>query len=226
MASLISLLCISTIIMALFDPILAVLYGVEEQAPWTPGGIRFEKEVGPWCAMEELEKASKFIWNTFKQDETQRKYEYEVVLHVKIMDGISQTKDNMIYLNTGYIENFLGNVKIETVGIIYHETTHVWQWNGNGNAPSGLLNGIADYVRLKANLAPLTWSEKGSGNRWDEGYAVTAYFLDYCNDLKDGFVASLNRMMKHDYNDEFFARLLGKTVDQLWKDYKEKYGTK
>jgi hypothetical protein len=35
-------------------------------------------------------------------------------------------------------------------GVLYHEVTHVWQWNGQGRANGGLIEGIADYVRLKA----------------------------------------------------------------------------
>ncbi|KAK6946046.1 basic secretory protein [Dillenia turbinata] len=29
---------------------------------------------------------------------------------------------------------------------------HVWQWSGNGQAPGGLIEGFADYTRLKAGL--------------------------------------------------------------------------
>ncbi|CAI0445498.1 unnamed protein product [Linum tenue] len=35
--------------------------------------------------------------------------------------------------------------------------THVWQWLGGGQgdiAPGGLIEGIADFVRLRAGLAP------------------------------------------------------------------------
>ena len=49
-------------------------------------------------------------------------------------------------------------------------------------------------------------------------------FLDYCDGLKNGFVAQLNKQMRTGYSDQFFVQLLGKTVDQLWQDYKAKYG--
>ncbi|KAL5709176.1 hypothetical protein ACHQM5_019894 [Ranunculus cassubicifolius] len=224
MASLISLLCM-TVIMASFGSTLAVQYAVLQFSAGTPGGVRFEQEIGPMYALQVLEQASEFVWNTFKQEETQRKDIDAVNLEVESLSGIAYTENNIIYLNTEYIANFSGDVRIEIMGIIYHEATHVWQWNGNGKAPLGLIEGMADYIRLKANLAPLRWVQKGSGNRWDESYAVTAYFLDYCNELYDGFAAALNLLMKDDYSDQFFVVLLGKTVDELWKDYKEKYGT-
>lgn len=78
----------------------------------------------------------------------------------------------------------------------------------------------ADYVRHRFGLAPEEWARMGLGSHWDEGYAVTAYFLDYRNGLKSGFVAELNKLMKDDYSDEFFPVVLGKTVDELWMDYK------
>jgi hypothetical protein len=34
----------------------------------------------------------------------------------------------------------------------------------------------------------------------------------------------LNKKMRGGYNVNFFVELLGKSVDQLWKDYKAKYG--
>ena len=112
----------------------------------------------------------------------------------------------------------------QVTGVLYHETTHVWQWDGQGQANGGLIEGIADYVRLKAGYAPGHWVQPGQGDRWDQGYDVTARFLDYCDSLKPGFVALLNAKMKDGYTDDFFAQILGKTVQQLWQDYKAKYG--
>ncbi|KAH0725792.1 hypothetical protein MTR67_003676 [Solanum verrucosum] len=113
--------------------------------------------------------------------------------------------------------------EIEITGVLYHEATHVWQWNGNGGAPGGLIEGIADYVRLKAGLGSSHWVKPGQGNRWDQVYDVTAQFLDYCNSLRNGFVAELNKKMRNGYSDHFFVDILGKTVDQLWSDYKAKF---
>ncbi|KAF7128053.1 hypothetical protein RHSIM_Rhsim11G0157400 [Rhododendron simsii] len=63
-------------------------------------------------------------------------------------------------------------------------------------APEGLINGIADFVRLKAGYASDYWRQPGSGNKWDDGYDITARFLDYCNGLRNGFVAELNKKMR------------------------------
>jgi hypothetical protein len=153
-----------------------------------------------------------------------RKTVQKVSLFVDDMDGVAYTSNNEIHLSARYVNSYSGDLKNEITGVLYHEMTHVWQWNGNGQANGGLIEGIADYVRLKANYAPSHWVKPGQGNKWDQGYDVTARFLDYCNGLRNGFVAELNKLMRNGYSDQFFVQLLGKTVDQLWKDYKAKYG--
>lgn len=46
---------------------------------------------------------------------------------------------------------------------------HVFQYDAKGTCPGGLIEGIADFVRLKAGLAPPHW-KPGPRSRWDEGY--------------------------------------------------------
>lgn len=45
-----------------------------------------------------------------------------------------------------------------------------------------------------------------------------------CDGLLSGLVADMNKKMKAGYGPDYFVELLGKTVDQLWSDYKAKYG--
>ncbi|CAI0423950.1 unnamed protein product [Linum tenue] len=107
---------------------------------------------------------------------------------------------------------------------MYREMARVWQWNGDGQANPGLVDGIANYVRMKANLAPVGQSTKPRcGGRWDQGGDVTARFLDYCDSMRKGFVADLNMKMKYSYSDNYFQQLLGKSVNQVWRQYKKKY---
>ncbi|PNX61110.1 basic secretory family protein, partial [Trifolium pratense] len=63
----------------------------------------------------------------------------------------------------------------------------------------------------------------GEGDKWDHGYDVTARFLDYCDGLRNGFVADLNKKMRNGYSDQYFVELLGKMPDQLFTDYKAKF---
>ncbi|MFS7920137.1 hypothetical protein Hanom_Chr03g00220891 [Helianthus anomalus] len=199
----------------------AVDYTVTNTATATPGGVRFTNDIGVEYTTQTLASATSFIWNTFQQNtENDRKNVASVSVFIDDMDGVAYASNNEIHVSARYIQGYSGDVKTEITGVLYHEMAHIWQWNGNGQAPGGLIEGIADYVRLKAGYAPSHWVQPGQGDRWDQGYDVTARFLDYCNGLRDGFVAELNKKMRDSYNDGFFVDLLGKTVDQLWAEYK------
>jgi hypothetical protein len=106
-------------------------------------------------------------------------------------------------------------------GVLYHEVVYVWQWGMPQyyGANPGIFQGIADYVRLKAGYAPANWVQPGQGDRWDQGFDVTARFLDYCSSLKPGFVAQLNAKLKNGYSEDYFTQITGKNVTQLWLDY-------
>ncbi|KAM0028603.1 hypothetical protein Hdeb2414_s0018g00515871 [Helianthus debilis subsp. tardiflorus] len=206
------------------QPATAVGYTVTNRAAATPGGVKFNNNIGVTYTKQTLASATRFIWNTFQQNtQSDRKNLASVKVFIYDMDGAAYTSNNEIHVNARYIQGYSGDVKTKITGLLYHEMTHVWQWNGNRQAPVGLIEGIADYVRLKAGYAPRHWVQPGQGNRWDQGYDVTARFLDYCNGLRGGFVAQLNKKMRNGYNNGFFVELLGKTVDQLWAEYKAKY---
>ena len=213
-----------TIVVAMHG-IHAVEYVVTNNAGNTPGGVRFNNEIGSEYSKQTLISATDFIWKLFQQNsDADRKNVAKVSLFIDDMDGVAYASNNEIHVSARYINGYSGNVKTEITGVLYHESTHIWQWNGNGQStPGGLIEGIADYVRLKAGYAPSHWVKPGQGDRWDQGYDVTALFLDYCNSLRNGFVAELNKKLRNGYSANFFVELLGKNVDQLWKDYKAKY---
>ncbi|KVI01887.1 uncharacterized protein LOC112500821 [Cynara cardunculus var. scolymus] len=221
MAHKISFFLPSLAILATLQMIAAVDYTVTNPAAATPGGIRFTNDIGHDYTLQILTASTSFIWNTFQQNtDADRKNVARVSVFIDDMDGVAYTVNDEIHVSANYIQGYSGDVKTEITGVLYHEMTHVWQWNGRGQAPGGLIEGIADYVRLKAGYAPSHWVQPGEGDRWDQGYDVTARFLDYCNGLRNGFVAELNKKMRDGYNDGFFVDLLGKTVDQLWAEYK------
>ncbi|PKA62498.1 hypothetical protein AXF42_Ash009385 [Apostasia shenzhenica] len=203
------------------------VYEVVNNAQGTAGGNRFEESIGPDYTKQVLAEAASFIWSTFAQSAAgDRKNVDHVTVIIESMGGVAYTSNNEIHFSAEYIENFSGDVKQEFTGVLYHESTHVWQWSGQGQAPSGLIEGIADYVRLTAGYEPADghWVKPGEGSRWDQGYDVTARFLVYLDGLRRGFVAELNRKMKDGYSDDFFKELLGKPVDQLFTEYKQAYG--
>ncbi|OJD15857.1 hypothetical protein AJ78_03910 [Emergomyces pasteurianus Ep9510] len=75
--------------------------------------------------------------------------------------------------------------------------------------PSGLVEGIADFVRLKAGLVPPHWKRPTGkaerGEKWDQGYQATAFFLEWIEDVKigKGAVGMLNdRLLRVGYVNE------------------------
>jgi hypothetical protein len=71
---------------------------------------------------------------------------------------------------------------------------------------------------------PPHWSPGGS--RWDEGYHVTAYFLQWLTErYGEGTVPEINELMKNAlYDERIFKTVTGRKVSKLWKLYKEHLG--
>ncbi|GLJ24692.1 hypothetical protein SUGI_0472260 [Cryptomeria japonica] len=183
------------------QPTEAVDFEFSINAQGTTGGNRFDQEIGQSGALEIMNSSTKFIWDTFQQQSAaDRKNVDKVTLIVESMDGIAYTSGDQIHLSADY-------------------------WNGQGNAPSGLIEGVADYVRLTAALSSPQWVKPGGGDKWDQCYDVTAYFLQYCDSVSSGFVAKLNAKLASGWNVGFFNDLTGKSVDQLWSDYKARYAS-
>lgn len=160
-----------------------------------------------------------------------------VTVVLRSMGGVAYTTglplDDLhkeIHLSLDYVQavqsrNSTG-IRHEIAGVITHEMVHCFQHNGHGTCPGGLIEGIADFVRLKAGLAPPHWkkSSETRGERWDEGYQKTAWFLEWLEDKKGaGTVSRLNATLKTEKYDEekFWKNLVGVSVEKLWSQYKE-----
>ncbi|KAJ6985241.1 hypothetical protein NC653_023269 [Populus alba x Populus x berolinensis] len=172
----------------------AVEYTVTNRAPTTPGGIRFSNELGDNYTIKTMDQATIFFWRLFQQNTEADR---------KDVPRVSLFVDDMegiAYASNNEIH--VGDDYIEGI-----KGDIKWDFNGV----------------LYHEMAH-TWQWDGEGDSWDQGYSVTARFLDYCNDLRNGFVAELNKKMRVTYSDNFFVELLGKPVDQLWRDYKAKFG--
>lgn len=159
-----------------------------------------------------------------------------VTVIVREMGGVAYTTglplDDLhkeIHVSLDYIQGVLARnsagLRHEVAGVITHEMVHCFQNNGHGTAPGGLIEGIADFVRLKAGLAPPHWdkSPTGRGEKWDEGYQRTAWFLEWLEDKKGaGTVSRLNAALRHEKYDEkkFWVDLFGTSIEKLWDQYK------
>lgn len=127
-----------------------------------------------------------------------------------------------MHFSLDYINGIEGGREADEIeGVLVHEMVHCWQWNARGTAPEGLIEGIADFVRLKAGLSPPHWKKEGGG-KWNAGYQHTGYFLEWVEKTwGDGSVIKINDALKDsEYKeDEFWTAIFGQKVERLWEMY-------
>ncbi|CRG89717.1 hypothetical protein PISL3812_06756 [Talaromyces islandicus] len=151
-----------------------------------------------------------------------------------------------IHFSLSYINHVCNNNAdplSELKGVLTHELVHCYQHTSPPNSkdipgpPGGLIEGIADFVRLKAGFVPPHWqrptSAKDRPSKWDEGYQHTAFFLAWLEDerIGRGAVGLLNdRLLRLGYVGEdkedtkqhessFWKGLFGVEVSELWEEY-------
>ncbi|CAK7565386.1 MAG: hypothetical protein SEPTF4163_003302 [Sporothrix epigloea] len=156
-----------------------------------------------------------------------------VTLILRAMPGVAYTTGSEldgdhkeIYFSLEYIAGIRPRgerVTAEITGVLTHELVHCYQWDGHGTCPSGLVEGIADWVRLRCNLSPPHWKrDPAAVGRWDAGYQHTAYFLDFMERrFGNGTVRRINEKLRLDHYQEkdFWLGLFGLSIDKLWTDY-------
>ncbi|KAK4227890.1 peptidase of plants and bacteria-domain-containing protein [Podospora fimiseda] len=153
-----------------------------------------------------------------------------VTLILRDMDGVAYTAGSdldsdhkEIHFSLRYINNIKPTTRLahEITGVLTHELVHCYQWNAKGTCPGGLIEGIADWVRLNCDLSPPHWKQE-YGGKWDQGYQHTAYFLQYLEKrFGEGTVRRINENLRHNKYKEcsFWTELLDSPVATLYEDY-------
>lgn len=89
MAQFVSILLSCILIVSAIYGVQAVEYTVTNRAESTPGGMRFNNELGADYTKQTMSSASEFIWRVFQQNtEAERNNVPTVALFVDDMDGI------------------------------------------------------------------------------------------------------------------------------------------
>lgn len=158
------------------------------------------------------------------------KYPVRRVKHVTLrllpsMNGVANTGGDVISLSMPYVNgvasrNSIDRTTFEVTGVIVHEMVHVVQFDGGGKAPGGLIEGIADYVRLRAELAPPHW-KMTRGGKWDSGYERTGYFLDWAQKKHPGFVEECNSALARKWDEGWCRQHCQRDWEELWQEYQE-----
>jgi hypothetical protein len=152
-----------------------------------------------------------------------------VTLILRSMPGVAYTTGTdldsdhkEIHFSLDYIQRIdTSRSGHEIMGVLTHEMVHCYQYNGFGTCPGGLVEGIADWVRLNSDLSPPHWKKEANG-KWDAGYQQTGYFLEYLETrFGKGTVRRLNEKLRIERYEEkrFWTEICGRPVEQLWGDY-------
>lgn len=153
-----------------------------------------------------------------------------VTLILRDMEGVAYTTgselDNdhkEIHFSTRHMGNTKAeNLRSELYGVVTHELVHCFQYNGLHSCNGGLIEGIADWVRLRCGHVPPHWSPKTEDKTWDAGYETTGYFLDFLErQCGEGTVRRINEKLRLERYEEktFWPELLDDTVENLWCIY-------
>ena len=135
--------------------------------------------------------------------------------------------DITVMISTDHLNNVHnqgGDVAREVQGVLFHEMTHMYQHDDadRGGVDGGLIEGIADFVRISAGFTP-AGAQPDPNGRWNSGYTTTAFFLVYVNQKYPDFVYKLNKTMDEDdgldWSVDSFEDITGKDVDALWQEY-------
>jgi hypothetical protein len=162
---------------------------------------------------------------------------HEIKFFIRPFEGVAHTcnptpETAEIHLSSSYFLTFATKkptrsysaLKHELYGVIFHEMVHAYQFNCDGTAPGGLLEGIADLVRLRAGFAPPHWQRKPTKRPWDAGYDITAYFLDWIESATPipAFGKLLNQGMSvGKWSPDIVEDLTGLSLDTLWQIYQQ-----
>ncbi|KAI0778755.1 plant basic secretory protein [Trametes elegans] len=149
-----------------------------------------------------------------------------ILLVLRPMPGVAHTSGSSthkeIHFSLDHIVNSESRARDEIIGVLTHEMVHCYQYNGLGKCPGGLIEGVADWVRLNEGLGPPHWKRE-AGDKWDAGYQTTAYFLQWIEGrYGDGSIRELNEGLKDkEYDDHVFKDVTGRKISKLWTLYKD-----
>ena len=167
-------------------------------------------------------------------DEVPRVHD-ELNLVIDDHDGVAYAGGNSIHISTRHIQNYdnLESARVEFRGVLLHEVTHLYQENG-GSSDGALIEGIADFVRVRAGLyGP---GRCGGGDSWDGPYTISGCFFSWLAgpaeyheqghpeaDPDIGY--RINALMsdgKNAIRDEI-EETFGTDVNSLWNQYKDDF---
>ncbi|TRM65843.1 hypothetical protein BD626DRAFT_397920 [Schizophyllum amplum] len=187
------------------------------------GATIFFDVVDPLGALREAVIAS-FTWLYTSEKHPDNVEGINLIL--RSMPGVAYTHGSHthkeIHFSLDHIVNSESRARHEIMGVLVHEVVHCFQYNGKSTAPGGLIEGIADFVRLNASYAPPHWKRcPSTDGQWDAGYQTTGFFLDWLEQRYGyGTIRELNdAMLDREWDPHIFKEVTGRKVEKLWRLY-------
>lgn len=164
------------------------------------------------------------------------KHPKQIKIILDFHGGVAQAGGDQIQFDLDYINGYKGKpadqVKQEMLGVLQHETVHLYQNYGNG----GTGEGEADLVRARTGYYPKSRFRKGEGT-WKDAYTASGNFYSWLtgpcsyhstfypqNDLD--FPYKLNKALAGKNGDAAYDAVtallmteFGKGPDELWTQY-------
>ncbi|WP_430815763.1 basic secretory protein-like protein [Carboxylicivirga sp. RSCT41] len=155
---------------------------------------------------------------------------------IEDIETISAKGGNPPHINIFFSSSYLKKKKgilsdeeliAEIVGVLYHELAHGYQYSPRGAGGYargadyfGLIEGIADYVRLNAGYS--SYDYRKPGGHWNDGYKTTAFFIDWLHTKDKDFAYKLNQsaitIVPWSW-DSACQDILSASVKDLWDEY-------
>lgn len=118
-----------------------------------------------------------------------------------------------------FLERAAQKDTFDAVGALHHEAVHLYQQN-RSRFPSWAIEGMADFVRYRSGY--VKESQRRRGGNYDDAYNTTAFFFDYLDKKKPGFVQRMLQAMgdrNTPYSPSWFTREAGSPLAELWSAY-------
>lgn len=150
-----------------------------------------------------------------------------VLIHIRNFKGVAHTVDGsrrgskIIHISSDYISSIPTERRMKELdGVACHEMVHVFQYDGGHTVPHGLIEGIADFYRMRIGLGAQHWKPT-IADKWDAGYEKTAYFLNWVDSQFPGAINQINLHFKNNkwFDEDPFERYTGQTVNTLYQRY-------
>jgi hypothetical protein len=167
----------------------------------------------------------------------QNKHPDKIRLVLDTHGGVAQAGGGQIQFDLDYINSWANRsaeqIKQEMMGVLQHETVHLYQNYGNG----GTGEGMADTVRTRGGYYPRSrWQPGGS---WHDAYTTSGFFYSWltgpCSFHSESYPMNdfnlpykLNKVLAGKSGDAAYTAVdgllqqtFGKSADALWAEYQD-----